>query len=104
MANAEDTRFPILSETLINNRLATSGKMIAILGCICNVRATEPAIEALLITTSDGCLLAQHEGECGFNDFMGTAESLDANLRGVCDVLGIEGEEREAILNAVPRM
>ncbi|MDR3707174.1 MAG: hypothetical protein P4L33_02655 [Capsulimonadaceae bacterium] len=103
MANAEETRFPILTDTLVNNRLATSGKMIAILGCICNVRATEPAIESLLIT-SDGGLLVQHKGDLGFNDFMGTAESLDTNLRGVCDVLGINGDEREAILTAVPRM
>lgn len=99
---ATATRFPILTDTLTNNKLRTSPTMLAILGCICGVIVTDPAIEELGIT-SDGYVLARHDSDCGLNDMLGSAADLDRNLRGVCDVLEIEGAERVAILTAVKR-
>lgn len=72
-----------------------SPKMAAILGCILGEKYTEPAIEALCVT-SDGCLLAQHEGDIGFNDFMGTSRDLERNWRNLLDAAELTEAEREA--------
>lgn len=69
--------------------IRTSGKFRAILGCLLGQTWTEPRIVALMVT-SDGMLLASHEGDGGMmNDFMGPAGSLLDNLRGIAKVAGL---------------
>jgi len=101
MTTALAIRFPVLTETLLRGGLNSSGKMIAILGFIADVTVTEPSIEELCVTT-DGMLMVRHDDEVGM-EILGNAQDLERNLRGVCDVLEIVGEEREAILTAVKR-
>jgi hypothetical protein len=74
---------------------AMSGKMSAILACILRTDRweTEPAI-AELIVTSDGGLLARHEGDIGANDFIGRVEDLDSNLRRLVRVAGLTQAEQ----------
>jgi len=48
-----------------------SGKMAAIVGYILDEALTNPAINELVVT-SDGFVLAQHDGDVGDNDFMGS--------------------------------
>ncbi len=76
---------------------AMSGKMAAILACILRTDRwqTEPAI-AELIVTSDGGLLARHEGDIGANDFMGRVEDLESNLRRLVRVAGLTQAEQRA--------
>lgn len=94
MTTTQDT----LAEKLDPRRFtAMSGKMSAILACILRTDrwTTEPAI-AELIVTSDGGLLARHEGDIGANDFIGRVEELDANLRRLVRVAGLTPAEQRA--------
>jgi hypothetical protein len=50
---------------------AMSGKMAAVVGYILDERFSEPSISELVVTT-DGFVLAQHEGDVGANDMLGT--------------------------------
>ena len=69
-----------LAKKLNPNRFtAMSGKMAAIVAYILGEKWTDPAISDMAIT-SDGFLLAQHEGDMGLNDFMGAASDLDRNV------------------------
>jgi hypothetical protein len=85
-----------LAEKLDPRRFtAMSGKMAAILACILRTDrwVTQPAI-AELIVTSDGGLLARHEGDIGANDFIGRVEELDSNLRRLVRVAGLTDAEQ----------
>jgi hypothetical protein len=55
-----------------------SGKMAAIVGHILDIEVTDPIIDALFVT-SDGFVLAQHSGNFGANDFIGTFEQVRNN-------------------------
>jgi hypothetical protein len=55
-----------------------SGKMAAIVGCIVGEKFTNPAIRKLY-RTSDGFILAEHEGDVGANHFIGTMSDLERN-------------------------
>lgn len=74
---------------------AMSGKMAGILACILRTDRweTRPAI-AELIVTSDGGLLARHAGDIGANDFIGSVEDLDSNLRRLVRVAGLTQAEQ----------
>ena len=65
-----------------------SGKMAAIVGCILGQAWTSPAIAELTIT-SDGHVLARHEGDCGHNDYIGTVADLQKNWRRLLDAAGL---------------
>jgi hypothetical protein len=70
-----------------------SGKMAAIVGYILNQIWTSPAIIELMVT-SDGHLLATHEGDCGCNDYLGFASDLEANWERLLDAAGLTRDER----------
>ncbi len=70
-----------------------SGKMAAIVGFICEETYTEPAISELVVT-SDGFVLAQHEGECGANDFIGGESDLNRNWVNLLAVADLTPEEQ----------
>jgi len=71
-----------------------SSKMAAIVGCVLNEAYTEPAI-AHLYTTSDGCLLAQLQGDIGANEFLGTASELRQNWDRLLAVAGLSEKETQ---------
>ena len=69
----------VLIEKLHPHRFPNmSPKMAAIVGHILDIEVTEPAIDGLFVT-SDGFVLAQHTGDCGANDFIGSYEQLRSN-------------------------
>ncbi len=70
-----------------------SPRMAAIVGCILDREFTEPTIAELAVT-SDGCVLARHAGDIGFNDFLGARSDLECNWRRLLDVAGLNDEER----------
>jgi hypothetical protein len=84
-------------EKLHPRRVRVSPKFCAMLACLLEDHWTEPAIAELVIT-SDGHLLARHEGDCGFNDFIGDSGDLFRNLRGVSAAAGLTSEETEWLL------
>jgi len=74
---------------------AMSGKMAAIVAYILGEKWTDPAINDMAIT-SDGFLLAQHEGDMGLNDFMGAASDLERNVANLMIAAELtEGEQAE---------
>jgi hypothetical protein len=71
---------------------AMSGKMAAVVGYILNERFSDPSISEL-VATSDGFVLAQHEGEVGANDMLGTEVDLNRNLLDLIEAAGLSDEE-----------
>ncbi len=69
-----------------------SGMFAAILACLLREDWTEPKIEELRITYDRG-LLAQTEGEVGFNLFLGAEADLIRNIHGVAKVAELDGDE-----------
>lgn len=73
-----------------------SGKMVAIVAHILNQHWTFPRIAELTVT-SDGHLLARHDGDCGFNNYIGTVADLEANWKRLLIAAGLtDAEQREA--------
>lgn len=70
-----------------------SPKMASIVGFVLGERFTDPAIEDMIVTV-DGCVLAQHEGDVGFNDFVGAKSDLVRNWNNLLDAAGLTPEER----------
>ena len=71
-----------------------SPKMAAIVGYVCDEKFTNPAITELVIT-SDGFLLATHEGDIGCNDMLGGESDLKRNWHNLLDAAGLTPEERQ---------
>jgi len=71
-----------------------STKMAAIVGCILDRQFTQPSISELVIT-SDGCVLARHDGDIGYNDFIGARSDLERNWNRLLDVAGLTNDERQ---------
>jgi len=76
-----------------NDKLKCSGKMTAILGCICGQSWTDPQLRHLYVT-SDGIVLGEQVGDCGANDWLGDVSDLTRNLKGVADYVGLTSDER----------
>jgi hypothetical protein len=73
-----------------------SGKMGAIVGYVVERSYTNPAIDAMTVT-SDGFVLAQHEGDCGMNEFLGSQDDLNRNWANLLEAAGLtEAEKTEA--------
>jgi hypothetical protein len=73
---------------------AMSGQMAAIVAHLIGCRWTSPAI-AELVVTSDGHVLARHEGDCGHNHYLGPIENLEANWRRLLDAADLTTAERQ---------
>jgi hypothetical protein len=73
---------------------AMSGKMAAIVAHILGCTWTSPVIAELAVT-SDGHVLARHEGDGGHNDYLGTAADLESNWRRLLDAAGLTPVERQ---------
>ncbi len=73
---------------------AMSGKMTAIVAHILDQKWTSPTIAELVIT-SDGHLLARHEGDCGFNNYIGRAVDLECNWKRLLVAAELSDAERQ---------
>ena len=78
--------------------LKVSGKLTAILGCLTGEEWTGPRMVELYVT-SDGGVFGRNEDDCGANAWLGSAEDLTRNLRGVADAVGLTREERIALIS-----
>ena len=74
---------------------AMSGRMAAIVAYIVGQRWTSPVIVELM-ATSDGHLLACHEGDCGCNHYLGTVDQLKSNWGRLLGAAGLTSKERES--------
>jgi hypothetical protein len=70
-----------------------SGRMAAMVGYLLGKKWTEPSI-AELVVTSDGHVLARHEGECGCDHYVGRAADLERNWLALLDAAGLADDER----------
>lgn len=70
-----------------------SGRMAAIVGYLVEKKWTEPSI-AELVVTSDGHVLARHDGDCGCNHYVGTAADLERNWSRLLEAAGLTDDER----------
>lgn len=90
------------TDTLPAEFSACSPVFLAVLGCLARVAATHPVITELAVS-SEGWLLAKHEGDLGFNHALGLPRAgLLTNLTGLCDALGMNEAERKELFDAVP--
>lgn len=64
----------------------------AILGYLLDEDWTTPRLVEMVLTP-DGHLLGRCEGEASFRAFLGAAEDLVRNIRGVAPVAGLDGDE-----------
>jgi hypothetical protein len=71
-----------------------SSRMAAIVGCILDRQYTQPSI-AQLVITSDNCVLARHDDDIGYNDFIGARSDLERNWKRLLDVAGLTNDERQ---------
>jgi hypothetical protein len=78
-----------------------SGKMAAIVAYIMDIPdATDPAIDDMMVT-SDGGVLAQHEGDVGMNHFIGHVSDLRSNWTRLLDATtDLTAKERQAAMKA----
>jgi hypothetical protein len=91
MANINDT----LAQKLHPRRFpGMSSRKAAIVGCILDRQYTQPSIAELVIT-SDGCVLARHVDDIGYNDFIGARSDLERNWKRLLDVAGLTKDERQ---------
>jgi hypothetical protein len=75
----------------------------AVLACLLGQTGwTTPELASLTVT-SDGFLLGMRQGDCGFNDFLGTHDDLARNLRGVAEAVGLISAETHALLALGPQ-
>jgi hypothetical protein len=75
-----------------------SGKMTAIVAHILGQNWTLPCIAELVIT-SDGHLLARHDGDCGFNNYIGLVAEFEANWKRLliaAELTDVERQDAEA--------
>ena len=70
-----------------------SSKMSAIVGCVLGKAFTTPCIAEFHIS-SDGFILARHDDDIGFNDFIGSMDDFTANWTRLLDVAGLTEDER----------
>ena len=71
-----------------------SGKMAAIVAYILDQTWTSPII-AEITATSDGHLLARHDGDSGFNNYIGRLADLEANWKRLLVAAGLTDAERQ---------
>ncbi len=66
-----------------------SPRFAAIVGCLLQIRVTEPQIVELAVT-SDGWLLGRHEGDIGLNETLGTIAWLTENWEKLISLSEVE--------------
>ena len=90
------------TDTLPAELSGCSPVFLAALGCLTRVATTHPAITELAVS-SDGWLLAKHEGDLGFDHALGLSRAgLLTNLTGLCASLEMNEAERKELFAAVP--
>ncbi len=90
MAKARD-----LADLLHPSRFPNaSGKMMALVAYVLGERWTTPSIGEIEIT-SDGHVMASHEGDVGMNEMIGSMEDLRNNWRRLLRAAGLTEAERK---------
>jgi hypothetical protein len=82
-AKLHPTRFPHMSPM-----------MVAIVGFLLDEHYTDPYILDM-ITTNDGFVLAQNNGDVGFNAFIGSYDELRHNWEMLLEMAGLTDAEME---------
>ncbi len=83
-----------LSQKLNPTRFtAMSGVMAAMVGYLLGETFTAPAIAAIVVTT-DRFILASHEGDIGYDNFIGSEANLRRNWENLIEAAGLTDEER----------
>jgi hypothetical protein len=72
---------------------AMSGKMAAILGYVLDQQWTSPELAEPAIT-GDGFVLGRRSDDIGCNEWIGTAEDLERNVRNLLDAAELDSAER----------
>ena len=82
-----------------------SAKFAAVVGCLLQIRVTEPQIVELTVT-SDGWLLGRHEGDIGLNESLSTKEWLEENWEKLISLpeVGLTGDEYRAARELVAHL
>jgi hypothetical protein len=70
-----------------------SGVMAAMVGYLLSETFTAPAIAAIFVT-SDGFILARHEGDIGYDNFIGSEANLRRNWVSLLEAADLTNEER----------
>jgi len=84
----------VLKQKLHPSRFSNiSGKMSAIVGFILDERYSDPVIVDMTVT-SDSMVLAQREGDCGMNDFIGAFVDMWHNWKGLLWAAELTDKER----------
>jgi hypothetical protein len=76
------------------NFSAMSGKMAAIVGYIIGEEYVHAPAIAEITITSDGFALARNEGDCGCNEFLGSAAQVEDNMDRLVEVAELTKEEK----------
>ena len=91
-----------LVDKLSPARVRASPTFHAIVACLLGTEGWGSPELVSVTVTSDGFLLGMREGDCGFNDFLGTKADLDDNLAGVADAAGLTEAETAYLLALSP--
>ena len=85
------------------SRLHIARHVAAIVGYLLDQEFTDPKIEEMT-ETSDGFVLARHEGDIGMNDFMGSFSDLRDNWYRLIEMpeVGLTAEETEEAQPGLP--
>ena len=95
----EQENFASVVEKLHPRRFPNmSPKMSAIVGFLVGAKYASPQI-AEITSLSDGGVLTRHEGDMGFNDFMGAYSDLLNNWTTLLDAAGLSPAERKIAEN-----
>ena len=86
------------AEKLHPARLQVSGTFHAVLAFLLREKGWTRPEMAELVITSDHHLLGRKEGDCGFNDYVGHAADLFANLEGVAKCVGLTPQATEYLI------
>jgi hypothetical protein len=91
-----------LIDNIRSGKWGLSPKMTAIMGYLLKQDFTDPEITSIVITT-DGCVMAQPEGDIGYNDFLGSEDDLRRNIEGMAECFGLSTEVKNTLLNKIKR-
>lgn len=93
-----------LKEVFHPNRFKCSAKLTAVFGALFGEEWATPTIVGL-ICTSDDFVMAQEEGDIGYNRFFSNMEDMERNIRGAAEVaIDDPGERKEFCHWAISRI
>jgi hypothetical protein len=92
-----------LRKKLSPDNVRVSPMFHAVLACLLGAEGWARPNLAALTVTSDGFLLGMVEGDIGHNCFIGPVSTLEKNIRGVAEVVGLTDRQTKHLLSLVPK-